>query len=85
MYICLLESRCLIGIQYELVLGAFYVVCGQVNLLLRVLMSKMLILEVSTVLVPGVFVPRLAVPGVLEVLMLSKAWKYTHNHLESLN
>ena len=85
LYICPLENRCLMGTQCGLVLGAFHVVRGQVHLLLRVLMPKMLVLGVPTVLVPGVLVPRLAVPRVLEALVLSRAWEYTRNHLESWN
>ncbi len=73
------------GTHCGLVLGAFYVVRGRVHLLLRVLIPKMLVSGMPTVLVPGVLVPRLAVPGVLEALVLSRAWEYTRDHLESWN
>lgn len=69
--------------QCRLVQGAFHVISSQVHLLLRVLMSKMLILGVVIVLVPEVLISRLAVLEVLETLMLSKTWEYTHDHLES--
>ena len=85
LYICSLETRCLMETQCELVPGAFHVVRSQVHLLLRVLMPKMLVSGVPTVLVPGVLVPRFAVPGMLEALVLSRAWEYTRDHLKSWN
>lgn len=71
--------------QYGLVLGVFYVVCGQVHLLLKVLMPKMLVLGVPTMLVLEILVPKLTILGVLEALVLLKAWEYTRDYLKSWN
>lgn len=54
-------------------------------LVLKVLVLKRLVLKMLTMLVAGVFVSKLAILGMLEALVLSKAWKYTCNHHESWN
>lgn len=53
--------------QCRLVLGIFYIVCGQIHLVLRLLMPKVLILGM-----PKVFVSRLLVVAipVTEILIL---------------
>lgn len=49
----------------------------------KVLVPKELILKVPTVLVIGVLVLKLARPGMLKALVLSKVWEYNYNHLKS--
>ncbi len=72
LYIYLLKNRYLIEIQYRLILSIFYIIYGQVYLLLRVLILKVLVL--------GVLVPKVLMPG---VLVSSNTPEYTCNIYES--
>ena len=80
LYTYLLGNRYLMGMQYGVVRGAFYIVWGWVHLLLKVLMPRVLVPEVLKMLVLGVLVPKVAVLGVLVPL---SSWECICNLFKS--